>query len=190
MLWFNHICLTIFLHWIVQIEMSTGSMIYITITVASSCSVLLPKCIYSLIKSHCLNKARHRHVNFCSVGWTLNRAYEWIFWLCALLAFSENPSYPNMEVAVYHRSDIPNPRINSVCPSVVKQDGFNSPLAFQHDNFHVTYPAGLIALKWILLTSILVANRERLIHLPNVRSETLVSFAPDNKSPTLCVCIL
>lgn len=145
-------------------------MIYITITTTFSCSELLPKCIYSLIKSYCLNQARHRHTNLCSVDWTLNRAYQWIFWLCSFLALSENPSYTNIEVAVYHRPDTPNPRINSVCPSVVKLDGFNSPLAFQHDNFHIAYPAGLIALKWILLTSILVANRERLIHLPNVHS--------------------
>lgn len=145
-------------------------MIYITITTTFSCSDLLLKCISSLRNSYCLNRARHRHTNLCSVDWTLTRAYQRMFWLCSFLAFSENPSYTNIEVAVYHGSDIPNPRINSVCPSVVKQDGFNSPLAFQHDNFHVTYPAGLIASKWILLTSILVANRERLIHLPNVHS--------------------
>lgn len=60
-----------------------------------------------------------------------------IYLPCSFLGFSENPSYTNIAVAVYHRSDIPNPRINFVCPSVVKQDGFNSPLVLQHDNFHV-----------------------------------------------------
>lgn len=54
-------------------------------------------------------------------------------------------------------------------PSVAKRNGFNSPLVFQHDGFHVTQPAGLIALKRALLTSILGTSRECLTHLPNVR---------------------
>lgn len=99
----------------------------------------LLKCVYSLTKSSGLDKARHRHTNLCSVDRIFNRAYQWTFLpatLAASLAFSEITS--NIAGAVYHRSDIPNPRINFVCPSVVKQDGFNSPLAFQHDNFHIT----------------------------------------------------